>query len=172
MLTYEIGKQYPHKDYRPGREEIRAVTDHSFFHIVYYCTQPNEDGPNWQKGPLLYGLYVSQDIPCFLVHLTGIGLAFEVTINVHTLADDLVEGWLNSDRNLVPMLLMDAHTNIIRAMRMLSIKPTIATQLRDCLEKQDIRYSDAQAVDKATDELLSRVNTQRLLKLTTMHRAG
>ncbi len=171
MLTYEIGMPYPHKDYQPGREEIRAVTDHSFFHIVYYCTQPNEDGPNWQKGPLMYGLHVSQDVPCFLVHLTGIGLAFEVTINVHTLADDLVEGWLNSDRNLVPMLLMDAHTNIIRAMRMLSIKPTVATQLRDCLEKQDIRYSDALAVDRATDELLSRTNTQQLLKLTTMHRA-
>lgn len=171
MVTYEVGEPYPHKEYYPSREEIRAVTDHSFFHIVYYCIQPDEDGANWQKGPLMYGLHIHEDIPCFLIHLTAIGLAFEVTINVHTLKDDLVDGWLNSDRTLVPMLLMDAHTNIIRAMRMLSIKPTVATQIRDCLERQDARYSNALAVEKATDTLLNNMNTKQLLQMTTMHRA-
>ncbi len=148
------------------------MTDHSFFHIVYYCTQPEADGPNWQKGPLVYGLHSSQDIPCFLVHLTGLGLAFEVTINIHTLATDRVDGWLNSDRTLVPMLLMDAQTNIIRAMRMLSIKPGVAAALRDCLERQDARYADASAVERATDDVLSGVNTQQLLQSTTMYRAS
>ena len=170
MTVYQIGKPYPHKAYFPKREEIRAVTDHSFFHIVYYCTQPEADGPNWQKGPLVYGLYVSQDIPCFLVHLTGIGLAFEVTLNVHTLADELVDGWLNSDRTLVPMLLMDANTNVIKAMRMLTIKSSVATSLRDCLERQDSRYADARAVEQATDILLSSMTTQGLLQATTMYR--
>jgi hypothetical protein len=170
MITYEIGKPYPHKDHRPGREEIRAVTDDSFFHIVYYCTQPNEDGPNWQKGPMVYGLYVSDDIPCFLIHLTALGLAFEVTINVHTLADEAVDSWLNSSRTLIPMLLMDAHTNIIKAIRLLSIKPTVATQVRDCLEKQDNRYDDATAVEKAVDNLLNRVSTQHMLQTATMYR--
>jgi hypothetical protein len=170
MITYEIEKPYPHKEYYPGREEIRAVTDHSFFHVVYYCTQPDEDGLNWQKGPLMYGLYIHEDIPCFLVHLTAIGLAFEVNLNVYTLRDDLVDGWLNSDRILVPMLLMDAYTNIIRAMRMLSINPAVATQIRDCIERQDARYPNALAVEQATDTLLSRMNTQQLLQITTMHR--
>ena len=171
MITYEMGKPYPHKEYYPGRKEISAVTDHSFFHIVYYCTQPDEDATNWQKGPLMYGLYIHEDIPCFLIHLTAIGLAFEVNLNVHTLKDDLVEGWLNSNRTLVPMLLMDAHTNIIRAMRMLSIKPAVAIQIRDCLEEQDTRYPNALAVEQATDALLRRMNTQQLLQVATMHRA-
>ncbi|MBO0931876.1 hypothetical protein [Fibrella aquatilis] len=172
MITYELGQPYPHKAYYPKREEIRAVMDHSFFHIVYYCTQPEADGPNWQKGPLSYGVHVSEDIPCFLVHLTGIGLAFEVTLNVHTLGNDLVDGWLNSDRTLVPMLLMDAQTNVIRAMRMLSIKPGVAAALRDCLERQDARYADVAAVDQATDDVLNSVNTRQLLRSTTMYRAS
>ncbi|RYC66673.1 hypothetical protein [Spirosoma sordidisoli] len=172
MITYEIGQPYPHKGYHPKKGEIKAVMDHSFFHIVYYCTQPEADGPNWQKGPLSYGLHVSEDIPCFLVHLTGIGLAFEVTLNVHTLNIDLVDSWLNSDRTLVPMLLMDAHTNIIRAIRMLSIQPTMAASLRDCLERQDARYVDALAVDRATDDLLNSLNTRQLLQLTIMYRAS
>lgn len=92
------------------------------------------------------------------------------TPNVHTLGNDLVDGWLNSDRTLVPMLLMDAHTNIIRAMRMLSIKPNVAAALRDCLERQDARYIDAAAVDRATDEVVSSLNTRQLLQLTTMYR--
>lgn len=171
MITYEIGGLYPHKNYVPYREEIRAVTDDAFFHIVYYCLQPDQDGPNWQHGPMTYGLHVIEDVPFFLVHLTGIGLAFEVNINVHTLADDIVDGWINSDRTLVPMLLMDAHTNVIHATRMLSVKPTVAAQLRDCLEKQDLRYANADAVERATDKLLNQYNTGQLLQMATMHRA-
>jgi hypothetical protein len=170
MLTYEISKSYPHKAYYPGREEIRAVTDDSFFHLCYYCTQPGTDSPAWQKGPLAYGLYIEDDIPCFLIQLTSIGLAFEVTINIHTLNDESVNNWLNSSRTLVPMLLMDAHTNIINAIRLLSIRPAMATRIRDCLERQDARYSDGQAVERATDALLQRMNTQQLLQATVMYR--
>lgn len=98
MISHEIGKPYPHKAFAPKREEIWAVTDHAFFHIVYYCTRPEANGPHWQKGPMLYGLYSGEDIHCFLVHFTGISLAFEVTPNIHTISDDLIDGWLNGNR--------------------------------------------------------------------------
>ena len=170
MIVYEIGKSYPHKDHRPGFDEIRAATDHSFFHITYYCTRPEMDSPDWRQGPMAYGLFTQRDIPFFLVHFLKSGLAFEVTVNIHTIADDQVEGWLNSDRTLVPMLLMDARTNIIQSMRMLSLNPTVAVRLRDCLEKQDSRYADAATVELATDEVLSRMTTRQMLKEATMHK--
>ena len=82
-----------------------------------------------------------------------------------------MEGWLNGDHTLVPMLLMDARTNIIQSMRMLSLNPAVAVRLRDCLEKQDSRYADAAAVELATDEVLGRLTTRQMLKEAKMYKA-
>lgn len=66
---------------------------------------------------------------------------------------------------------MDAYSNIIKAVRVLSIKSAIAKQIRDCLEKQDARYDNKLTVEKAIDRIIQSIPTRSMLAKATMQAA-
>lgn len=172
MLVYNIGEVFPHPELkRAGFDAPRAmIVPNGFFNIVLHSTQPQADKV-LTSATMHVGLYQKDAVPFVLLNWPG-KMAFEVMLNIHTISDEYADDWLNGNRNTIVFFVLDAHTNIISAMRTFSIPPILAEQIRDCLEKQDERYSNAVEVDLRMEEIMTEVPLQTMFERGKMYRIG
>ena len=115
------------------------------------------------------GLYQKDAIPFLLLNWPG-KMAFEVILNIHTLTDEYADAWLNGSGNTIIFFVLDAHTNVIVAMRTFTIPPILAEKIRDCMEKQDQQYSNAVEVDLRMEEIMTEVPLQTMFERGKMFR--
>lgn len=168
MYTYEVGKPFPHPQYLPpGQELARPMITSSFFDVIFYSLNPASDHRLFTRGKIRYGLYHRNNVPFFIVDFEDFD--FDVSLNIHKVADEEVEAWLNGDGNLISMYLVDAKQNIIHGIRMVSIKPQIASQIRNICEAQDAAYESAGDVDWAAEQITRQLTTQQMKQRIQLH---
>lgn len=172
MLVYHIGEVFPHPELkRVGFDAPRAmIIPNGFFNIVLHSNQPQLD-KELASAAMHVGLYQKDAIPFVLLNWPG-KLAFEVILNVHTLTDANADAWLNGAGNTVIFFVLDAHTNVIVAMRTFTIPPIVAEKIRDCLEKQDQQYSNAVEVDVRMEAIMTEVPLQTMFERGKLFRIG
>ena len=172
MFVYTIGEVFPHPELkRVGFDAPRAmIMPNGFFNIVLHSTQPQAD-QMLASATLHVGLYQKDAIPFVLLNWPG-KMAFEVTLNFLAFDDEYADAWLNGNGNIIVFFVLDAHTNIIVAMRTFSIPPILAGQIRDCLEKQDERYRNAVDVDLRMEEIMTEVPLQTMFERGKMYRVA
>lgn len=170
MFVYTIGQLFPHPELkRVGFDAPRAmIMPNGFFNIVLHSTQPEADKV-LTSATMQVGLYQKDAIPFVLLNWPGL-LAFEIILNIHTVTDEYADAWLNGNGNTIVFFVLDAHTNIIIAMRTFSIPPILAEQIRDCLEKQDERYPNAVDVDLRMEEIMTEVPLSTMFERGKMYR--
>lgn len=161
MVKFEVGKPFPLHNRARGIEQPIADMNEKFFDICYYTSFPKEDEPVFRKGKLKYGTFIAQDIPFFIVELPD--LNFDVSINIHKIKDEMVDGWLNSDANIINLYLINSKTNTLEAMRTFSIHKPEADRIRDACEQQDQRYSSAREVDAALNNVVQKYTTSDMI---------
>ena len=79
-----------------------------------------------------------------------------------------IKDWLKAEDNVINLFLCDMKTNILLAMRMISVDKEIAGQLKKVLKEQDERYVDPLTVDSLFNESFSRYTTDDMIKSTKM----
>ena len=170
MFVYTIGEVFPHPELRrAGFDAPRAmIIPNGFFNIVLHSTQPQVD-KGLTSATMHVGLYQKDAIPFLLLNWPG-KMAFEVILNIHTLTDEYADAWLNGSGNTIIFFVLDAHTNVIVAMRTFTIPPILAEKIRDCMEKQDQQYSNTVEVDLRMEEIMTEVPLQTMFERGKMFR--
>lgn len=174
MLVYEVGKPLPYPNLQPpGHETVKAVLNSAFFDVVCWIgTNEREQSiETWRNAPLVVGVFAGlpnePPTPFFMVDFPADRWEFEVSLNVHSIPGEVAESWLNSPANVVTLMLVDAHTNIVLALRTLGLQPQVASALRDAMERQDNELPDREAADAAIQDATNRFTTEQLLLRAT-----
>ena len=150
MVVFDLGKPFPLHNKANGSEFCRCQLTDSFFNICYYLPNPSEqDIKAWRSGPIEYGIFESQNIPFFLTSfkMGRTQWVFDVTINVHLIADDMADIWLNMEGQNVLLFLINGHTNILESFRLIRLQKADANKIKDVCVAQDYAYENATAVD-------------------------
>ena len=172
MLVYQIGELFPHPELKTvSFDAPRAmIVPDGFFNIVLNSTQPHLDR-GLASSTLYIGLYQKDAIPFVLLNWPG-KMAFEVILNIHTMTADHADAWLNNSSNTIIFFVLDAHTNVIIAMKTFSIPPMLVEKIRDCLEKQDEQYGNAVEVDLRMEEIMTEVPLPTMFERGKLFRIG
>lgn len=177
MLVLKIGEPFPMHNKANGQEycriEIFENTDY-VFELFYYFDNPNQSYKNaWSKKEFKHGVYKSNHIPfvLFQFDVNGALWQFDVTINVHTLTNEFVDLWLNSESKLVRMYLINARTNILESMAIAGLNKEIADEIRNICENQDAQYNSKEDVEQMTRKIEKTITTSEMVMRTKMYRA-
>lgn len=164
MIKYEVNKPFPGINSMPGFDHTRADLSVGFFDIICFASHIRaEEIQAWKKGMLGYGLYVNSDIPFFIIDFDG--WTIDVNINILKIKnDEQIDFWLNGEGNIINLFLVDTDTNILKAMRMISIQMNIAESVRDILEKQSQTYETVDEVENRIDAINHAIKTKEMIK--------
>lgn len=163
MIKFEVGEQFPLHNHARGIEQPRIDMNEAFFDICFYSLQSDNDAPIFRNHPIRYGVFAKNNLPFFLIDFIK-EFNLDVSINIHKVHEDKVEKWLNSSSNVINLYLIDAKTNILKAMRMISINPECANLIRDILEKQDENYESASTVEGAIKVIANNYSTDEMFE--------
>lgn len=170
MIVYEVGTPLPHPTVKPpATDGAKALLIGSFFNVLLYLSEPEGDAELIRKQPLRYGVYQKEDNPFFLLELGRSQLCFEISIN--TVGIDGQTQYLEGDTNLITLLLLDTRTNRIHALRPFSIKPQVASTIREIGRKQLGRYQTHELADAAIEATLGTVSLRDMFSRSQMHTA-
>lgn len=177
MLVLKIGEPFPLHNKTNGQEYCRIEIFENtayIFELFYYFDSPDQSYKNaWSKKEFKNGVYKSENIPFILFQfdVKGALWQFDVTINIHSLTDEFVDTWLNSDNKLIRMYLINAHTNILESVAIATLNKDVADEIRDICEKQDIEYNTKEEVEMKTRQLEMSITTSEMIRRTKMYRA-
>lgn len=170
MLKFEIGQPLPLPLLSaPGTEKCLTTFNEAFFDIVYWIPD-NDSSIVFARSKLQYGLFVANEVPFFIVDFPGKNWNFDVNMNIKKVVDDKLEAWLNGKGNIINLYLCNCKTNILYAMRMISIIPEVAEKIKDVLEKQDEKYSDSKSVDQVIMSVLDSFTTAEMMAKIKMYK--
>lgn len=170
MFRYEVGKPFPF-NFARGIEECRASVNGAFFDVLYYIKDPKPtDIETWRKDKIVYGVYVEAGIPFFLIDFTPANWNFDLTLNIFKVQENEIDDWLNGEGNVITLFLIDADSNILCAMRTISILSSVSEKIRDVMEKQTDVYSSSDEVDVAIQDAMQRLTTAHMITRTKMIR--
>src|SRR5687767_2603111 len=124
MQVYKVGEPFPGKHPMPGADFTVAQLNQKFFDIKAYLRdiKPKEE-QQWRRGKIKYGVYVNSDIPFFIIDFDNNSWNIDVNINNLKIQDaHQLDNWLNDDSNVINLFLINTESNILIAMRMISIR--------------------------------------------------
>ena len=171
MVVFDLGKTFPLHNKANGSEFCRCQLTDSFFDIVYYLPNPSERDINaWRKAPIEYGIFESQNIPFFISNIkTGrTQWVFETTINVHLIADEMADVWLNLHGQNIRLFLINGHTNVLEAFRLITVQKADAERIKDVCMAQDYAYENANAVDLTITKIMDSLTVSDMMSRTAM----
>lgn len=168
MIKYEVGQPFPFPS--PGGEVTISELTTTFFDVKTYFSDPTpEEIRDWRKGKLKYGLYIQDHIPFFIIAFENWDL--DVSINILKIKNDEdVDKWLNAEGNLINLYLVDARTNILKAMRTMSVHMDFSEGIKDVLELQSKNYDSWQEIDRKIMEVQNTLPTKSMIGKGKMYK--
>lgn len=170
MQAYQIGQPWP-SFFSPGYELCRAVFTPLFFDLVYWL--PSYEAENihlWQQAQVEYGIFISDNIPFFILHFPAKDWHTDVSLNMYAMQTELIAQWLGRHDTSINLLLCDCYSNLLLDIRKIHIAAAHAKQIREVLAMQKQEYADAFQVQKMTESIMRSVSTEAMMKKTTMHK--
>lgn len=170
MTKYEVNKPFPYPHPRPGMEITLSELNEAFFDVKAYLSDPTPDEiRDWRKGKLRYGLYFQDDIPFFILAFENWDLDININILKVKKGED-IDKWLNAEGNIINLYLIDARTNILKAMRTISVSLNCSEGIRDVLEMQSQNYDSVQEVDTKIYEIQNSLTTHQMRSKGKMYK--
>lgn len=168
MTVFIVGQTFPDENPVPGEEFAVSELNKEFFDIrAYFKNVRPIEVEMWQRAGIKYGVYVISNIPFLLVCFDYIGWRLNVTLNILKVQNDAqINDWLNNENTVINLFLLDALTNILLAIRTISIHKEIADQIRDVLEMQTKNYSTLEEVDLKISGILHTLSIQDMMNRT------
>lgn len=173
MHALEVGQPYPFHNHATGTERVVLQRTEAFFDVLYYSQSAATDARPWGRLPLRVG--VAEPVPGtpYVLFQFPDDWEFAVTLNLHKASTAAAaRDWLASRGNLVTMCLLDAQTNVVRRLRVVSLPPAVAQQLRAAAARQLAGFADAGAADAVFKQQERTLSFARLLAGASMSTAG
>jgi hypothetical protein len=170
MQVYKVGEPFPGEHPLPGEDFTVAQLNQKFFDIKAYLSdiKPKEE-QQWRRGKIKYGVYVNSDIPFFIIDFDNNSWNIDVNINILKIKDaHQLDNWLNDDSNVINLFLINTESNILIAMRMISIRMDICEKIRDILEKQSHTYGSHEEAELKIAAIQHSITTQEMIKRAQM----
>lgn len=171
IQKFEVGKPF----YLPNPAGINdnvvaAVTGESFDIICWAGGLNPKEIKEWRKGRLHYGVFIHDGIPFFLVDFPVAHWNFDISINI--LAEKEhgrdYQAFLDGKGNMVNFFLVDARTNILKAMRMIGIEDDIAASIKTACRAQIERYRTSANIGIQLNRLMAIYTTDAMIRATHM----
>jgi len=158
-----------------GQDGNAFIMDGVAFSIFSWVSNPTEtEITAWKSGSYLYGVFVEDSAPFFLAGFEDSGFMVEASINV--LAEIEKGGFycdfLAGESNSLNLILVDAQTNIVHAIRTLGMGATAANTLRTACTEQVEQYVSSQDVATKIMALMQKYTPTDMLQKTQMFRPG
>jgi hypothetical protein len=136
------------------------------FALVHWTPTPSKkDCTAWRSGAYKYAIFVKESIPFIVPFFEDNGLILDASINVFTeieLGKPLCD-FLNGHSNILTMLLIDALSNNICAIRPLDMGNTRPSKLlRDTCIEQRKKYKSSVDVAKKIHSLMNDFTTDKM----------
>lgn len=160
MIKYEVNTVFPFPNPMPGAEITISDITTAFFDIKCYISNPSPDeAKDWRKGKITIAIYEYDKCPFCIVKFTDWSL--DVSVNVLKIqSEQQREEWLNTEGNIINLFLIDSRTNILKAMRTISVN--FSESFRDILEQQTEKYDSAGQVERRIAEIQHTVSTDEM----------
>ena len=143
MPLYEVGK--PYNPARPSWPEGAQYNYRSGQHelILFYRSPQKSETMDVRKGDCEFGLLVEGDV-IFLLYRFGESLPWsDATFSTHLVPEDersTPQPELSTEiRALLSVILVDAATGIIKAMRAVTLSPSFTAKLQHEIYEQSVR---------------------------------
>lgn len=165
-----MGEPFPGKNPMPGADFSIAQLNQKFFDINTYLrdVKPKEE-QQWRRGKIKYGVYANSDIPFFIIEFDNNSSNINASINILKIPNtDQIDNWLNADSNVINLFLIDTVSNILLAIRMISIRKQVCEKIRDILEKQSHTYSSPEEAELKTARIQDAITTREMMERAEM----
>ncbi|MBE7174698.1 MAG: hypothetical protein INR73_29275 [Williamsia sp.] len=165
MLIYQIGKRIAHPEIQPPHMDgVRAglLPAPGFFNVFVFTTQPKAD-KQLATAELYYTFYQKDDVPFFVLNWPKL-MVVDTTFNAFTQPVFERTAWQMAGSNMVNLIVLNAHTCTIEAMRTFSVDIQIASALRFTMSRQTERYQSAMQVEQVQQLIQRRVPISRMIE--------
>ncbi|OHD24189.1 MAG: hypothetical protein A2Y38_24870 [Spirochaetes bacterium GWB1_59_5] len=171
IQTLEVGKPFPIKNPH-GKNDcvIAAVVGQSFDIYCWIDGVNSKEVQAWKRGWLRYGAYVKDDIPFFLLYFVDVKWPLDISINIlaEKEKDRPYQEYLHSAANMVNLMLIDADSNTLKAMRMIGLDNAVAGEIRLACINQLQRYQTSDELNMHLDAIVSTIHTEEMIKASEM----
>lgn len=157
MQKFEVGKAFPLKNPNPGIESARILIVGSSFDIIYFISKPNqEDVKTFKEDEFYTGIYIENHIPLFVGYFPSCEWSFDCMINIHAERPEHASLFLNGERNVINLFLIDAFTNKLLVIRTIGMYLDAMKAIKSACSQQLVNYKNKFEVDKAIGYILAR----------------
>ncbi len=160
MIKYQVNAPFPFAHPMPGADVTLSDITSVFFDVKCYMSDPAADEiRDWRKGKMTVAIYEYDKCPFFILKFADWSL--DASINVLLIkSDEQREAWLNTEGNIINLFLIDSQTNVLKAMRTISVN--FSEQFRDLLEQQVEKFDSAAEVVKRIAEIQHSLSTDQM----------
>lgn len=165
MQKYEVGSPFPIHNEAPGVDRCTARLAGATFDVLYYINGANSREVRTFKDTLLrLHVWIYEDIPFLAVSYLGENWTYDVTLTVATHDKrDVAEAFIDGEGNATTLFLIDAKTNVIRAMRTLGLPDSATVAIKDAARAQLERYEDETDVLAVVNAVYERLSTADII---------
>jgi len=172
LSQYELGKAFPLTNPQGKASGVYANIHGESFDVICWGSGLNSKGiQEWKRGTLRYGvLSGTSRIPFFLLYFPLLRWPFDISINVLALKEQgiPIQEYLDGSGNLVNLFLVDVRTNMLKAIRPISLERLVADSLRAACNDQLEHYATAKEVGDRIQGILSSTSTGAMIRATSM----
>lgn len=169
MYIIEVGKTYPYPNLSGGVDAPRLQPTNSFFDIVAWSTESKSDAIFWGITPLKLYPVIIDDIPIVVLSMPKVGFKLDVSLNIKGLGvEEDVNRWLANDGNIINLILVDANTNIVKGLRMVSVD--FQEEVRTACKKQLASYDKTLSVYLRIKEISAAYSVPDLIAIYHKHK--
>lgn len=168
LFKYQVGEVFPHP--LPAGEGLvlQTLPNGTFDAIAKLGKPSSKERTAWKQGMFRYGLFVSEDVPYFVMQFRDSGLELAAPYNFLKVHADQRLGWTEGEANAVTLHLVN-ESNILLAMRMIGMEPEMMNLFRQTVQKQLERYETWTDVEHAINSVSARYSTSEMLKSAKLY---
>lgn len=171
MQEYRVGEPFPLKNPYGKSDYITAAIVGQSFDVICWADRPSSKEVHaWKRGMLRYGAFIRDDIPFFLLYFPDVKWSMDISINILAEKEHSrpFREYLDGAGNMVNLFLVDASSNILKAMRMIGLDNTVVGDIRLSCINQLSRYQTSDKINMHLAAIVSTISTQEMIKTTTM----
>ncbi|RXZ78115.1 hypothetical protein EBB07_29105 [Paenibacillaceae bacterium] len=162
MLIYETNSTFPIKNPTPGQTYITTLLAVNSFDICAHIKDPTPSEIRvFKENDLFFNIYFEKDIPFISIAYSNSPWTYDCTINLAIENVETREAFLQQG-NIVNLLLIDAQTNLLIAIRTLGMYQDGMSAIKEACKNQLVK--EGFEVKRDADIILNVNSTQDLIR--------
>lgn len=169
MYKYEIGREYPHRNFKDKGDFTLASINENLFDIIIGMEKPsNTEQKIIRQEPLRYGVYINKNVPFILFDFRFQNYSFDCSINFYKVKSEERENWLKTESNIINLSLVDTSNNIMKGVRLISVEIKFIRLIKQSLKMQ-LTSMHPDDIEKIISEVYTKYSTNELIYITKMY---